>query len=130
MDPHELASGFPRPAAASLLLISGPTKAHDPLEGALLIRPGPLGCLLMVCAQSLRRVRFFVTPRTIAHQTPLPMETSGREHWSGVHFLLQGVFLTQGSALCLFHLLQWQGHSSPLGPPVFSSVQSLGRVRL
>ena len=54
------------------------------------------------------------------------MESSGREHWSGVHFLLQGVFLTRGSALCLFHLLQWRGHSSPLGPPV----QSLGRVRL
>ena len=57
VDPHELASGFSRPAAASLLLISGPTKAHDPLERALLTQPGPLGCLLTVCAQSLRRVR-------------------------------------------------------------------------
>ena len=26
----------------------------------------------------------------------------------GYHFLLQGIFSTQGSDLCLLHLLQWQ----------------------
>ena len=29
----------------------------------------------------------------------------------GCHFLLQGIFLTQGSNLCLLH---WQAHSLPL----------------
>ena len=74
VDPHALASGFSRPAAASLLLVSGPRKAHDPFERALVIHPGPLGCLLMICAQSLSRVRLFLTPWTVAHQAPLPRE--------------------------------------------------------
>ena len=33
----------------------------------------------------------------------------------GCHFLLQGIFLTQGSNPCLLHLLCWQVGSSPLG---------------
>ena len=33
------------------------------------------------------------------------------------HFLLQGIFLTQGQNLCLFHLLHWQAGSLPLAPP-------------
>ena len=37
-------------------------------------------------AQSLSRVQFFVTPRTIACQAPLPMESSWQEYWSGVPF--------------------------------------------
>ena len=32
----------------------------------------------------------------------------------GCHFLLQGIFPTQGSNLCLLHLLQWQAGSLPL----------------
>ena len=34
------------------------------------------------------------------------MGFSGQEYWSGLHFLLQGIFPTQGSNP---HLLQWQG---------------------
>ena len=34
----------------------------------------------------------------------------------GYHFLLQGIFLTQGSNLCLLHLLHWQVASLPLAP--------------
>ena len=33
---------------------------------------------------------------------------------AGCHFLLQGIFLTQGSSLRLFHLLHWQADSLPL----------------
>ena len=33
----------------------------------------------------------------------------------GCHFLLQGIFLTQGSNLCLLCLLHWQAGSLPLG---------------
>ena len=32
----------------------------------------------------------------------------GRNTRTGCHFLLLGVFLTQGSNLCLLHLLHWQ----------------------
>ena len=31
----------------------------------------------------------------------------------GCHFLLQGIFLAQGSKLCLLHLLRWQTDSLP-----------------
>ena len=62
-----------------------------------------------------------VTPRTAAHQAPLSMGFSRREHWSGCHFLLQGIFLTQGWNSCLLHLLHWQAvlyHQRHLGSPV------------
>ena len=32
----------------------------------------------------------------------------------GCHFLLQGIFLTQGLKLCLLNLLHWQANSLPL----------------
>ena len=46
-----------------------------------------------------------------------PGETTG----VGCHFLLQGIFLTQGSSLCLLPLRHWQVHSLPphhLGSPL------------
>ena len=45
----------------------------------------------------------FVTPWTVVHQVPLSMEFSRQEYWSGFHFLLQGIFLTQGLNSCLLH---------------------------
>ena len=39
----------------------------------------------------------FATPWTVAHQAPLSVGFSRQEYWSGLHFLLQGIFLTQGS---------------------------------
>ena len=36
--------------------------------------------------KSLSRVQFFVTPRTVAHQTPPFMEFSRQEYWSGLPF--------------------------------------------
>ena len=35
----------------------------------------------------------------------------------GCHALLQGIFLTQGSNLCLLCFLDWQSSSLPLAPP-------------
>ena len=43
---------------------------------------------------------------TVGHQAPLPMGFSRQEYWTELSFLLQGVFLTQGSnqrLLCLLH---------------------------
>ena len=59
------------------------------------------------CAQSPSHVQLFATPWTVAHQAPL-WNSSGRNPGVGCHFLLQGVFLTQGLNLCPLHLLDWQ----------------------
>ena len=52
-----------------------------------------------------------VTPWTVACQAPPSMEFSRQEYWSGCHFLLQGIFLTQGSNLglmcCRWILYPW-----------------------
>ena len=39
--------------------------------------------------------------KTAAYQAPPSVGSSRREHWSGCHFLLQGIFPTQGSNLGL-----------------------------
>ena len=41
-------------------------------------------CFVSVCAQSRSRVQLSVTPRTVAHQAPLPMTFSRREYWRGL----------------------------------------------
>ena len=42
-----------------------------------------------------------VTPWTVVCQASLSAEFSRQEYWSGCHFLLQGIFLTQGLNPCL-----------------------------
>jgi len=71
----------------------------------------------------------FVTPWTVARQCPLSMGFPRQEYWSGFHFLLQEIFLTQESNL---HLLHWQVDSLPLSHlgSLFNSVQSFSRVQL
>ena len=64
-----------------------------------------------VCAQSQSCIWFFVTLWTAACQTPLSMGFSRQEHWTGLPFPLQGIFLTQGSKPCLLH---WQADSLPM----------------
>ena len=41
-------------------------------------------------------------------------DSPGKNTGVGCHFLLQGIFLTQGLNPCLLHLLHWQENSSPL----------------
>ena len=50
----------------------------------------------------LCHVQFFVTPWTVAHQFPLYMGFSSKITGVCCHFLLQGIFLAQGSNL--YHL--------------------------
>ena len=59
-------------------------------------------------------VRLFATPRTIAHQAPLAMEFPRQEYCSGLHSLLQEIFLIQGSNWSFLPLLRWQTDSLPL----------------
>ena len=42
-------------------------------------------------------VRLFATPWAVAYQAPLSMGFSRQEYRVGCHFLLQGIFRTQGS---------------------------------
>ena len=62
---------------------------------------GPIPWQWCVCISCLVMFRLFVTTWTIAHQTPLFMEFSRQETGVGCHFLLQGIFLTQGLNLGL-----------------------------
>ena len=71
--------------------------------------------ILCVCVQSLGRVQLYETPWMVAHQTPLSLGfTPGENTRVGCHFLLQGIFQTQGSNPCFPHLLHWQVDSLPL----------------
>ena len=60
-------------------------------------------------AHSLSHVQLFSTPWTVAHQAHLSMEFPGKNTGVGCHFLLWVIIPTQGSKLCLLHLLHWQG---------------------
>ena len=76
----------------------------------------------------LSRVQLSTTPWTVVHQTPLAMGFSSKNAWVGCHFLLQGIFLTQGLNLCPLH---WQVDSLPLshlGSPKSPSVKKNSNV--
>ena len=45
-----------------------------------------------------------------------PWDSPGRNTGMGCHFLLQGIFLIQGSKLSLLHLLNWEMDSWALAP--------------
>ena len=51
---------------------------------------------------SLSHVKFFVTPRTVAIQAPLPWHSPGKDTRVGCHSLL-GILQTQGWNLVLLH---------------------------
>ena len=59
-----------------------------------------------------------MTPRTAAHQPPLFMGFSRQEYLGG-HFLLQGLFLTQGSNPSHLALAGGLLTTEPPGGPVF-----------
>ena len=57
-------------------------------------------------ACTLIHVQLFVTLWTVTHQAPLSIGFFRQEYWSGLHFLPQGIFLTQELnlwLLCLLH---------------------------
>ena len=56
--------------------------------------------------KSPSRVRLFVTPWNVAYQSPQSMEFSSKNTGVGCHFLLQGLFPTQGSNPGLPHCRQ------------------------
>ena len=62
------------------------------------------------------RVWLYMTPWTVARQTPLSMGFPRQEHWSGLPFPSLGIFQTQESNPCLLCLLHRQVSSLPLAP--------------
>ena len=61
-----------------------------------------------VVLELLGHVWLFAASWTIARQGPLSMDSPGKNTGVGCHFLLQGIFLTQGLNP---HLLHWQADS-------------------
>ena len=61
-----------------------------------------------VCVCVFNRVQLFPTSWMVTDHDPLSMGFSRQECWSGLgcHFLLQGIFPTQGSNLGLLHCRQ------------------------
>ena len=51
---------------------------------------------------------------TVAHQAPLSMGSPGKNTGVGCHFLLQGIFPSQGANLLVLHILHWQADSLAL----------------
>ena len=51
------------------------------------------------------RVRLFATLWTVVHQACSPWDFAGKKTGMGFHFLLQGIFLSQGLNPCLLCLL-------------------------
>ena len=65
----------------------------------------------VVVVQLLSHVRFFCDPVDCSPARLLcPCDFPGKNSGVGCHFLLQGIFLTQGSNQCLLH---WQVDSLP-----------------
>ena len=90
----------PLPALAALTSLS---PAVDGPVHSLLALLSPLfyelawRCLSKVSkVKSLSRVQLFVTPWTVAYQTPLSWDFAGKSTGVGCHSLLQEIFLTQG----------------------------------
>ena len=64
-------------------------------------------CRVKVKVKSLSCVRLFATLWTVAQTRLLcPWDSPGKNTGEGCHFLLQGIFPTQGSNLCLPHCRQ------------------------
>ena len=59
-----------------------------------------------------------VTPWTVASQAPLSMGFSRQEYWSGLPFLLQGIFPTQRLNPGLLHCRQILYQLIYLGIPI------------
>ena len=72
----------------------------------------PLKCNMQ--AQSLSSVQLFVTCNSLS---PARLLSPGKNTGVGCHFLLQGIFLTQGWNPWLLQLLHWQVDSLPPGGP-------------
>ena len=70
--------------------------------------------LLYVCAQLLSHVQLFVVLELRFSKLLCLWDSPGKNSRMACHFLLQGIFLTQGSNPYLLYILHWQADSLPL----------------
>ena len=98
-----------------------------PLDSGVLYIVVCVRVCVCACVHSVSLVQLFVAPWTVAHKTPLSMEFSRQEHWSGLPFpppgdlpnpgiklsflmcpVLAGGFFTTGKYLPRYKIcLQW-----------------------
>ena len=67
--------------------------------------------------EDLLRLLLLCELRGVHTRLLCPWDSPGKNTGVGCHFLLQGIFLTQGSNPSLLHLLHAQADSLPLVPP-------------
>ena len=72
----------------------------------------------------LSPVSLFPTLWIVAHQSLCPWNFPGKNTGVDCHFLLKGIFLTQGLNPRLLHLLHWQADSLPLSHWLFSNIKN------
>ena len=72
---------------------------------------------MYVCAKLIPLYLTLCDLMDCSPQAPLSMNSPGKSTGVGCHFLLHGIFPTQGSNPCLLRLLHWHGRSLPLEPP-------------
>ena len=73
-----------------------------------------------MCAKKACMLSHFSHVRLILNQSTrllCPWDSPGKNTGVGCHFLLQGIFPTQGLNLHLLCLLHWQANSLPSAPP-------------
>ena len=104
---------FPTTAISTLFLMSPPLipfmhEYHTNLPKAHLCAAKSRPSCPRLCT-----TLWTIQPARLFCQRDSPGENTG----VGCHALLQGIFLTQGSNLCLFCLLHWQAGSLPPAPP-------------
>ena len=112
------------PAAPSIRIPGKAFEAHLPSRGwpteftsccYLLIWNGAHFKMVLVCMLNLSGVSDSFWPWGLLPARLLcPWDFPGKYTGVGCHFLLQGIFLTQGWNLSLLHLLHWQVDSLPL----------------
>ena len=76
--------------------------------------------MLLLCAKSLQLCPTVYDPMNCSLPgSSVRGDSPGKNTGVGCHFLLQGIFPTQGLNPGLLRLLHWQAGSLPLAPPVF-----------
>ena len=90
------------------------TKAYNHIPTATI----SYRAVLSIPSASLWHPWFFATPWMVAYQAPWSMGFSRQEYWMGCHFLLQGIFPTQGLNPGLLHCRQMLLLSEPPVKPL------------
>ena len=87
-----------------------------------LVKDGVLVCgfkiymCVYVCVCSVSQSCLTLQPHGQPTRLLYPWNFPGKNIGTGCHFLLQGIFPTQGSNLHFLHLLHWQASSLPAEP--------------